>query len=386
MFIWKVTGEKEMGIFIAAWFWPVITIVTMMKDGTPMEEMASSLFETGFMGCLIVMIYMTVSIFSDGDSWEELFYPDSGWGHLARIGCVVDVICLFAGVHISYHGVIQSWVKDNGLQLNLSYILIILFVVFLNWKANRVRKKEKIGTDTSEEAFLPFIEDEKSFVAFLLFVPTLVLYVFNGMPDGGRYNMLAPIPLAEWQWANKLSLAALILTLVKYVIIQGFLKKQYANIWKNFALFANIGVVAFLVVLMQRGLHIVLDGGFSLAIFLIVSTGIETLFQLYSYLFILYCVIDFFAPGTIREIRIAAEIREMENFRKNGMKKMAREEYEKELDEKERKLNERLGLGPYTNEEIHMRRTGESIAEYNEYAMNSFLREQKLEKYDKKNL
>ena len=68
------------------------------------------------------------------------------------------------------------------------------------------------------------------------------------------------------------------------------------------------------------------------------------------------------------------------------MKKMAREEYEKELDEKERKLNERLGLGPYTNEEIHMRRTGESIAEYNEYAMNSFLREQKLEKYDKKNL
>ncbi|MDE6622290.1 MAG: hypothetical protein K2K74_17730 [Lachnospiraceae bacterium] len=359
-------------LFILSWMFPVILVIlAFLGDSGGIGGIAGipeNMFIVGVLGCVFVFVYVTINTYRNGDALDRLFDPIEVFDRLSQIGCIVDLIFFIAGIFISHTETISRWVKENTPAQNAGYVFALFAVIVLNLLAARFRRAEAKGI-LEIALFSPGLQ--KLMIGFCLLVPALVLYTFNGMPGDNRFATLSPIPFSQWQWLSKLYLIAFLLSLAKCILLEGIVARNFPGVLRILAQLANVGVVAFIFVVLERPLQTVRS--FIIYLPLLV---IEGFFQFYSYIFILYSAIDFFRPGAITATRKAREAQDL----RNAGARAARAEYEQKLDGEERILNALSGHGPYTDDEALA--LGKESA--GEYLTGRIRREQKLSDFEKK--
>ncbi len=346
--------------YIAIWFWPVVYLVFDIATGN-LEGMFDSFFQIGLLGCVTSAAYLIYDLFHDGDAlYDILEVPDVG-SHICRIGIIADVLILVVGLFKSRLTDIVDWFVSNGMSLNLIYLGAILSIgIFYLLSRNS-------AGGPSAFSGIAIANKPKQVLGLILFIPSLMIFIFNGHPVN-RMDILSPIPLSEWSLINYITLGAFVLILLRLIILDGCVQKNWGGVWKTFFVLSILTVVSFGYLVLERALAAEMGTTWLGVIFHLAFLAIETVFLLYSYIFIFYPILSIGVPV------LAA-------FGDSGEKDdPEREAYKMKLDDRERMFNAITGTGPFTDQtaaELGLKSAQEQL-------LDELYREEKLRQYDRK--
>lgn len=346
--------------YIATWFWPAFSLIFCMTTGH-WEDSTISLFQVGLLGCITSAVYLTYDFFHDGDAvYDILDVPDIG-SHICRIGVIVDVLILVAGLFGSRLTVITDWFASNGTLLNLIYLGALLLIGLFYF----LSKHSKGGASAFSQKEMA--KKPKQALGLLLLIPALMILAFNGHPVN-RMDTLKPIPLSELSIINYITLASLAITLLRLMIQDGFIHKNWSGVWQTFFISSILMVVSFCYLVLERVLVAELGNTWLGIIFNLLFLAIDTFFLLYSYVFIFYPILSISMP-MLGAYGDGEEEDDQE-----------RKAYKKKLDDQERMFNAITGTGPFTD--LTAAELGLKSAQ--EYLTDQLYREEKLREYDRK--
>lgn len=359
-----------MVIMIAAWLWPVVEIIQNRSD---LSVLPADMLGVGFLGVVTTLI--CAYIFSDSIKGDGVI------GVLTVVGFAADVLFMVAGIFVSHPGVVSTWFRTNGLRLNLIYLASIFLIVFFNLMARRAEKSGRhvnlMGSALKENQATAGTRrnNQVNLIAWVLFPPTIVAALFPGF-SGVVDPALQPLPYSEWAGGAQVALIGFALILVKFLLLNGLICRDWAEVWSALALVGNSTAVGAGYVLLRVLLMSQLPFLMGLAVIFV-----EGVLLLYSYLFILYCVFDLLSFGSYSAALKERREQNAQRARSGPSKKeLEREAYERKLDNRERVLNAALGRGPLTDEQAYLMNEMDT----KEYVDSELLRRQAIDQHDRK--
>ena len=192
--------------------------------------------------------------------------------------------------------------------------------------------------------------------------------------DTEHMSRLTPdLDILHWNFAIKISCVLFVILVLKYFL--PILRHKSPLGWTFLAFLLDLAALSFAYVLLERALYPISMEGLLTRVFIYIPMlVISGFFHLYAYIYFLYCLFEFFAPGAFREWRLTSEAAALAKARADLDRGTA--EMEKKLDAEERLLNALGGIGPYTEEEALS--MGKISTE--EYLPGKVYRDQKLNK------
>lgn len=348
-------------LYIAIWFWPVAYLVFGIATGN-LEGMFDSFFQIGLLGCVTSAVYLIYDLFHDGDAlYDILDAPDAG-GHICRFGIIADVLIMVVGLFKSrLTDIIVDWFVSNGMRLNLIYLGVVLSIgIFYLLSRNS-------AGGSSAFSGKAIADKPKQVLGLILFIPSLMIFIFNGHPVN-RMDILSPIPLSEWSLVSYITLGAFVLILLRLIILDGCIQKNWGGVWKTFFILSILTVISFGYLVLERALTAEIGTTWLGVIFSLGFLAIESIFLLYSYIFIFYPILSIGVP-VLAAFGDSGEEDDPE-----------REAYKKKLDDRERMFNAITGTGPFTDQtaaELGLKSAQEQL-------LDELYREEKLREYDRK--
>lgn len=361
-------------LLIAAWFWPATVVFQYRNDlsGLVSLLLTDGLFGIGLMG----VITTVVCVFVFADSFDNM--GDIS-GILTAVGFAVDVLFLVSGIFVNQLGAIFTWFQTNGLRLNLIYLAALFLIVLFNVMAGQAKRSGKpsanlMGSALAENQAPAGVRksNQIQLTAWVLLPPSVVVAMFTGVPGLGECS-LKPLPYSEWAWGAQVALIGFLLVLAKFLVLQGFIRCDWAQVWSALALVGNMAALGFGYLVLKAALMSLT----SLTYLLIFP--VEFGLYLYSYLFLLYCVIDLLSFGAYSAaLKERREWKAEQARRGSGADESAA--YEKKLDGRERVLNAFLGRGPLTDEQAYLMNEMDT----KEYVDSELLRQKAIDRHNRK--
>ena len=363
------------------WLGQPIGYFFLDKEQDLLEQYLANLSDIGLLGIAASIIGLVVT----GGGWLTVL-DHKFTTFLAGLGLAVDFLCLTVFPHTES---IAAWFKANGLLGNAVYLAILLAVIFVNRKSVQTSKmlqgvvsSVRIDRRGETEQFSGKVDGKeisipvKSLLGPLLIVPSIVLYIYDGMADIDTEHMsrLTPdLDILHWNFAIKISCVLFVILVLKYFL--PILRHKSPLGWTFLAFLLDLAALSFAYVLLERALYPISMEGLLTRVFIYIPMlVISGFFHLYAYIYFLYCLFEFFAPGAFREWRLTSEAAALAKARADLDRGTA--EMEKKLDAEERLLNALGGIGPYTEEEALS--MGKISTE--EYLPGKVYRDQKLNK------
>ena len=341
---------------LVPWVGMPIGYFLLDKEQDILEQFIANFPDVGFLGIVATVICLVVT------KGEMLDVLDSKIAALvAGLGLVADLLCLLVFPHTE---AITAWFRANGLLGNGIYLGILLLTVFVNRKAaqairilDRAEAPLRVTHKGTEEQITKAVDgvnitlSAKAVIAPLFIVPSIVMYIYDGMADISTERMSRLVPnldVLHWDFAIKISCALLLIFLLRY-FLPAILKKSPLG-WIFLAGLMDLAALAFVWLLLERALYPLSSEGILSTILIYFPILIVSgFFHFYAYLFFLLCLLDFFSPGSVRAWRLSCEAAAL--AKSIAGEDPERRDLDKRLDDQERLLNVLDGTGPYTNEE-----------------------------------